>query len=92
MNLLEHHIQQCRACEPLEFRLAPFPCRRRRVLEGFILESFLMDGYGRVFSVLEEWGRPVRVEIGTAYCMVLALLRGVSDSRCAMDNHRPCHM
>ena len=92
MNLLEHHMQQCRECEPLKFGLAPFHCRRGRVLEGLILESFSIDACGTVFSVLEEWGRPVRVEIAPAYCTVLALLWEVCHSSRAKDGHRSYHV
>jgi hypothetical protein len=40
-----------------------------------------MDTRGRIFSVLKERGRPVRVEIAAAYTMVLELLRQVCRSR-----------
>ena len=81
MNLFEHHVERCRLCEPLKFGLVPFHCRRGRVLEGFILESFSMNTRGKVFSVLEEWGRPVQVEIANGYCTVLALLREIDRPR-----------
>lgn len=81
MNLFEHHIRQCRACEPLIFGLPPRYCRRGQAYEGFIIESFRMDARGRIFSTMEEWDRPVRVEIGAAYTMVLGLLRQMCRPR-----------
>jgi hypothetical protein len=81
MNLFEHHIRQCRACEPMRFGISPRYCRRGQAIEGFILVSFSMDARGRIFSALEEWDRPVRVEIGAAYTMVLELLRQVCRPR-----------
>lgn len=76
MNLLERHSEQCQLCETL--LCGRFPrgrCWRGNSLMNLVLECFVVERNGRVYSREDETGCPVRVEISRSYWSVHGLLR-----------------
>lgn len=79
MNLLEHHSEQCPSCENLLYGYIPrsFLCWRGPVLVDLVLQCFVVGHNGKIYSVEDELGRPVRVEILRSYWAVHGLLYAI---------------
>jgi hypothetical protein len=77
MNLLEHHVERCEACEPMLYEKLPYDCTKGRILEKNILRNMGLTRDGRVCGRNDEWDCEVLVEVSSRYRAVLALLRQV---------------
>lgn len=76
MNRLEHHCERCQLCETLlDGRFPRSRCWRGNALMNLVLECFVVERNGRVYSTENEIGCPVRVEISRSYWSVHGLLR-----------------
>lgn len=81
MNMLEHHVERCMACEPMLYGDIPFRCHRGSLLERPILYSFRVKRDGTICSTDGDFNCDVRVEISSDYWAVIGLLKQVYPYR-----------
>lgn len=77
MNLLEHHVDGCDACEPILYNKLPYDCIKGRLLEKNVSRNIWLGKDGRVYGRDNEWDCEVLVEVSRNYQAVLTLLRQV---------------
>jgi hypothetical protein len=75
IEMYEYHVEGCSRCRPILGGYWSNACWRGNAIKVLITLSFWMSRGGKVYSTLDEHGRPVQIEMPQGFRAVSALLK-----------------